>query len=234
MIESLIKEFEEMKQKRKMRMELEQEILQDKNIQINKDNNNNNQINNINTTKPNEEIELKESIQKYEPIEDNPSSQVKPPLPGASDTPFLLPKINKNYVKENIKLIVDNKIPVKKYVNNANNNNIEEKHKNFGKVPEYIKKFEQERENERQEKIRKKMEMKYPKGTRLLSDEERIKTLNSLKQAQIENSLLLERMPITNRTYKLQQKKEELMRKLNEIDKAIEMFSKKQVFVKKQ
>ena len=97
-----------------------------------------------------------------------------------------------------------------------------------------IKKFEQEREHERQEKIRKQMEMKYPKGTRLLSEEERIKTLQSLKQAQIENSLLLEKMPITNRTFKLQQKKDELIRKLNEIDKAIEMFSKKQVFVKKQ
>ena len=110
----------------------------------------------------------------------------------------------------------------------------EEKHKNFGKVPEYIKKFEHERELERQEKIRKQMELKYPKGTRLLSEEERVQTLNSLKRAQIENSLLLEKMPITNRTFKLQQKREELMRKLSEIDKAIEMFSKKQVFVKKQ
>lgn len=221
MIESLIKEFEEMKQKRKARIELEQQILAQQNIQ-------NNVIN-----QPKEEEKLKDSIQKYEPIIEEDQNQDKPPIPEQNDAPLLLPKINKNYVKENIKLIVDNKIPVKKYVNNANNN-IEEKHKNFGKVPEYIKKFEQERENERQEKIRKKMEMKYPKGTRLLSDEERIKTLNSLKQAQIENSLLLERMPITNRTYKLQQKKEELMRKLNEIDKAIEMFSKKQVFVKKQ
>ena len=76
--------------------------------------------------------------------------------------------------------------------------------------------------------------MKYPKGTRLLSEAERIETLNSLKKAQIENSLILEKMPITNRTFKLQQKRDELMRKLEEIDKAIEMFSKKQVFVKKQ
>ena len=136
-------------------------------------------------------------------------------------------------MKENIRLIIDKKIPQKQYVNN-NNNTLEEKHKNFGKVPEYIKKFEQELENQRQEKIRKKMEMKYPKGTRLLSEAERIETLNSLKKAQIENSLILEKMPITNRTFKLQQKRDELMRKLEEIDKAIEMFSKKQVFVKKQ
>ena len=224
MIESLIKEFEEMKQKRKERIELEQKILEEKKM-IQNNNNPNDSIKQVDN--------LKDSLQKYEPIPYDEQIQGKPPIPSQNDAPFLLPKINKNYVKENIRLIIDKKIPQKQYVNN-NNNTLEEKHKNFGKVPEYIKKFEQERENERQEKIRKKMEMKYPKGTRLLSDEERIKTLNSLKQAQIENSLLLERMPITNRTYKLQQKKEELMRKLNEIDKAIEMFSKKQVFVKKQ
>ena len=121
MIESLIKEFEEMKQKRKMRIELEQQFLQEKNNQnnnnININNINNNQINdnnNININKPNEEIKLKESIQKYEPKEENQSPQTKPPLPGVDDTPtFLLPKINRNYVKENIKLIVDNKIPQK-------------------------------------------------------------------------------------------------------------------------
>ena len=219
MIESLIKEFEEMKAKRNARIELEQKMLEENKVQIN---------NNIETNN-----NLKDSLQKYEPNMDNENNQQKPPIPSINDIPILLPKINKNYVKENIKLIVDNKIPQKKYVNN-NNIIYEEKHKNFGKVPEYIKKYEQERENERQEKIRRKLEMKYPKGTRLLSEEERVKTLNSLIKAQYENSLLLEKMPITNRTMKLQQKKEELVKKLNEIDKAIQMFSKKQVFVKKQ
>ena len=219
MIESLIKEFEEMKAKRNARIELEQKMLEENKVQIN---------NNIETNN-----NLKDSLQKYEPNMDNENNQQKPPIPSINDIPILLPKINKNYVKENIKLIVDNKIPQKKYVNN-NNIIYGEKHKNFGKVPEYIKKYEQEREKEKQEQMRRRMELKYPKGTRLLSEEERIKTLNSLKQAQIENSLILEKMPITNRTFKLQQKKDELIRKLNEIDKAIEMFSKKQVFVKKQ
>ena len=233
MIESLIKEFEDMKQKRKTRIELEQKILEEQKIQNNDANINNNNTN-INQTK--EKEKLKDSIQKYEPILEKENNSSKPPIPTKDDFPFLLPKINKNYVKENIKLITDNKVPQKKYVNYFNNinNTSEEKHKNFGKVPKYIKKFEQEREHERQEKIRKQMELKYPKGTRLLSEEERIQTLNSLKKAQIENSLILEKMPITNRTFKLQQKREELMRKLSEIDKAIEMFSKKQVFVKKK
>ena len=234
MIESLIKEFEDMKQKRKTRIELEQKILEEQKIQNNDANINNNNNTNINQSK--EKEKLKDSIQKYEPILEKENNSSKPPIPTKDDFPFLLPKINKNYVKENIKLITDNKVPQKKYVNYFNNinNTSEEKHKNFGKVPKYIKKFEQEREHERQEKIRKQMELKYPKGTRLLSEEERIQTLNSLKKAQIENSLILEKMPITNRTFKLQQKREELMRKLSEIDKAIEMFSKKQVFVKKK
>ena len=220
-MESLIKEFEEMKQKRKIRIELEKKLAEENNL-------NNLAINEI----KNEE-KLKDSIQKYEPVINNETNPGKPPIPSQKETPFLLPKINRNYVKENIRLIVENKIPTKKYASNVNSNT-EEKHKNFGKVPEYIKKYEQERENERQEKIRKQMEMKYPKGTRLLSDEERVKTLNALIKAQQENSLQLEKMPITNRTFKLQQRKEELIRTLNEIDKAIEMFSKKQVFVKKQ
>ena len=220
-MESLIKEFEEMKQKRKIRIELEKKLAEENNL-------NNLAINEI----KNEE-KLKDSIQKYEPVINNETNPGKPPIPSQKETPFLLPKINRNYVKENIRLIVENKIPTKKYTSNVNSNT-EEKHKNFGKVPEYIKKYEQERENERQEKIRKQMEMKYPKGTRLLSDEERVKTLNALIKAQQENSLQLEKMPITNRTFKLQQRKEELIRTLNEIDKAIEMFSKKQVFVKKQ
>jgi hypothetical protein len=39
-------------------------------------------------------------------------------------------------------------------------------------------------------------------------------------------------MPITTRTKAVQYKKEELEHKMDEIDRAIEMFSKKQVFVK--
>ena len=39
-------------------------------------------------------------------------------------------------------------------------------------------------------------------------------------------------MPITTRTNSIRIRKEELLNKLEELEKAIEMFSKKQVFVK--
>ena len=147
------------------------------------------------------------------------------------DAPLILPKIYKNYVKENIQLVTDNKIPKKIYEDNSALP--ENKHKNFGKVPEYIKRYEMERELKEQEMLKKKEELKYPKGTRLLSEEERVETLNSLIKTQQEITQLLEKMPITNRTLSIQRRKEEFIKKLTEIDKAIDMFSKKRVFVKK-
>ena len=227
-IESLLKEYEEVKQKRKQNNEKEKyELIEENKNNINIINNNYNKglKNTIN-----EKI-IDDNLINYEPHYDENSYNKKPPIPSIDDAPLILPKIYKNYVKENIQLIVDNKIPQKKFVDNSDIP--ENKHKNFGKVPEYIKKFEMEREFERQEQIRRREEMKYPKGTRLLSEDERVKTLNSLIQTQKELTLILEKMPITNRSVNTQKKKEEIIKKLTELDKAIETFSKKKVFVKK-
>ena len=59
-------------------------------------------------------------------------------------------------------------------------------------------------------------------------------TLNGLLNSKKELTNLLEKMPITTRTIAVQHKKDELIKKLDEIEKAIEMFSKKQVFIKVQ
>lgn len=216
-LESLLKEYEEVKQKKKTNLE--------KDNMLNNENNKNKEENHYNNYKLSSVDDLKD----YEPYDENLDK--KPPLPTIDDAPVILPKIYKNYVKENIQLIVDNKIPQKKYVDNSEAP--EAKHKNYGKVPEYIKRYEMEREFERQEKLRRKEELKYPKGTKLLSEEERVKTLQNLIKTQQELSLILEKMPITNRSVNIQMRKETIMKKLIELDKAIEMFSKKRVFVKK-
>ena len=216
-LESLLKEYDEVKQKKAENNK--------KKIDKNEENKNNYNVN----SKDDYIVNTNDNLINYEPTYEN--GDKKPPIPTIDDVPLILPKIYKNYVKENIQLIVDNKIPQKKYVDN--NDVVENKHKNFGKVPEYIKRFEMEREWERQEKIRRKEESKYPKGTKLLSEEERIKTLNGLIKTQKELTLILEKMPITNRSINIQKRKEEIVKKLNELDKAIDMFSKKKVFVKK-
>ena len=83
-------------------------------------------------------------------------------------------------------------------------------------------------------KKRKKLaeEQKYPKGTRLLSEDERVQTLSSLENTRKELVNMLEKFPITMKTMSIQNKKAEMEKKLTEIEEAIKTFSKKQVFIK--
>ena len=78
----------------------------------------------------------------------------------------------------------------------------------------------------------KKEQEKYPKGTRLLSEDERIFTLNKLLESKKEIEILVSKLPITLNSQAAKNKQEELYKKLDEIDKAIITFSKKKVFVK--
>ena len=142
---------------------------------------------------------------------------------------IILPKINKNYIKDNRDLVINNKIQSKIKPKGKEPLAI---HKDFGKTPEYIKKYKIENSIRKEEKKRRLEEAKYPKGTKLLSEEERLSTLNGLIQTKKDLNTMLEKMPITTRTMAVQQKKEELIHKIEEVEKGIDMFSKKQVFVK--
>ena len=163
------------------------------------------------------------------PINNRKKDVHKAPTPTIKDAPIILPKIHKNYIRQNRQLVTDNKIQPKKSINEGKK---EIKHKDYGKVPDYIKKYEIEREQQKEEEKKQKEASKYPKGTKLLSEEERVNTLNGLINSKKEMENLLEKMPITTRTLSIQNKKEELIKKIEEVEKAIDLFSKKQVFIK--
>jgi len=105
-------------------------------------------------------------------------------------------------------------------------------HKNFGKVPEYLQKYKTESEEKKEQEKRLAEEKKYPKGTRLISEEERIQTLTQLQETRKELVNMLEKFPITMKTMSIQKKKEELEKKLGDIEEAIKTFMRKQVFIK--
>ena len=145
------------------------------------------------------------------------------------DEGFILPKINQNYLKKNIELITNNKV-TKRY--KEKEKDIIFTHKNYGKTPEYLKQFKlEEIKRKEYEKILEE-ESHYPPGTKLLSENERINTLNNLIETKKGIINILEKMPITKRTQSIQEKKEELEKKLEQIEKEIEIFSKKKVFIK--
>ena len=162
----------------------------------------------------------------YESIK---KAQLKEATPSSKDLGMILPKTPRNYIKENKNLIHEQKVPNKvkpeKQIENPY-------HKSYGKTPLYIKNMRIEAEIRKEIAQQKKIESKYPKGTRLLSEEERQKTLSGLYESQKEIMDLIEKLPISMGTRASKAKKDELYRKLDEIEEAIKTFSRDQVFVK--
>ena len=229
-IETLIKEYKE-----KFGSDEEiQKILNDynNNLEVNQPENNVDQINDnnpepINQVKKNDNLKPNKSAISYN---NNRRRDIhKAPTPTINDAPIILPKIHKNYIRENRQLVSENKVPTKTKITEEKN---DVKHKDYGKVPEYIKKYELEREIMKEEIKKQEEAAKYPKGTKLLTEEERVETLNGLMNSKKELINILEKLPITTRTLAMQNKKDELIKKIEEVEKAIDMFSKKQVFIK--
>ena len=142
---------------------------------------------------------------------------------------LILPKIEKNFLRDNIDIVKENKVP-KRYKSKQENRN--DYHKNYGKTPEYLKQYKLEDERRKEYENLLKEQATYPKGTRLLPESERIQTLNDLINSKKEIENMIEKMPITNRSMAINEKKEQLLNKIDDLNKAIEMFSKKKVFVK--
>ena len=105
-------------------------------------------------------------------------------------------------------------------------------HKDYGKTPQYLKNMKLEAEKQKEIDKLKKEQEKYPKGTRLLSEDERLFTLNKLLESKKEIENLVAKLPITMSSQAVKNKQEELYKKLDEIEKAIATFSRKKVFVK--
>ena len=95
-----------------------------------------------------------------------------------------------------------------------------------------INKYKQEAEDKKMYELQIIEEAKYPKGTRLLTEDERLETLSNLMKTKEEVENLLGKMPISMRTLSMQNRKTELESKLSELDAAINQFSKKKVFIK--
>lgn len=64
-----------------------------------------------------------------------------------------------------------------------------------------------------------------------MPDEERISTLNDLKESRKEINNALEKLPVVLKTLAMEKHKKELEGKLVRIERAIETFSKKTVYV---
>ena len=79
---------------------------------------------------------------------------------------------------------------------------------------------------------KKEEEKNYPKGTRLLSEEERIFTLKKLEESKKELENLVTKLPIVVDSIGAKNRQQKLYKELDEIEQAIISFSKNKIFVK--
>jgi hypothetical protein len=103
---------------------------------------------------------------------------------------------------------------------------------NYGKTPKYIEKYKEEAKEKQEFKLEQRAAKMRPPGTRVLPENERIETLEKLEQNKKEVIAIMNQLPISMRTENLKKHKIELENKLTEIERAIETFSRKVVYVK--
>ena len=108
------------------------------------------------------------------------------------------------------------------------------KHKSFGQVPAYLNNVKKEVQNEKravEEMVRAQQPGNCPPGMRLMPEDERLEMLRTLKESMKEGNDQLDRMPLNITTKKAIDKKRALEKKLEEIQDALKMFSKKEIFI---
>ena len=164
--------------------------------------------------------------EQYESIK---KAQLKANTPTINEKGLILDKTNKNYIEENKQMVINGQIQ-KKIRNNKSMEN--PFHKEYGRTPRYLQNMKIEAEKQKEIDLLRKQEQKYPNGTRLLSEEERIFTLNKLLESKKDIENLLCKLPIAMASQAAKNKQDELYKKLDEIDNAISTFSRKKVFVK--
>ena len=105
-------------------------------------------------------------------------------------------------------------------------------HREYGHVPKYLKEMKIRAKLMKDLEKKKEEEKSYPKGTKLLSEEERIFTLQKLQENKKELENLVTKLPIASDSILAKNKRQKLFKELDEIEQAIITFSKNKVFVK--
>lgn len=105
-------------------------------------------------------------------------------------------------------------------------------HKSFGKVPNYLNRYNEEAAEKEAKKAELKAKAKMPKGCKQLGEEERIATLDDLIETRNELQAILNKMPISMGSEGLRKKKTEVEEKLRQVESGITTFSKRVVYVK--
>ncbi|XP_071952056.1 uncharacterized protein [Antedon mediterranea] len=101
-----------------------------------------------------------------------------------------------------------------------------------GEVPKYLRERQRQWEEDEMERLRSIPDPEMPPGHRMMPRDERIKTLNILKDKEKELQLQLHKVPLNAETLRARTMKTEIETKIAEVEEAIKIFSRNKVFIK--
>ncbi|ORX52123.1 hypothetical protein BCR36DRAFT_411573 [Piromyces finnis] len=138
---------------------------------------------------------------------------------------------NKNFIKEN-KISIQKKIQQK----NTPKKETKELHRKtkIGTIPQYLINRKQKWQEEQRKIMEKEQQGYIPEDMMVLPETDRLETLEYLNKNKTIILDEIRKFPITSETLRIKTRKKELTDKIEEIDKAIEMFSQKRVLVMKE
>lgn len=155
------------------------------------------------------------------------ASPSSPPLSPLEQVIELHTPTRRNYLRENAKEVIRSpkrELPV------TPTEDAKTLNPSYGRIPLYLRKFHHEVAAARIAAAAAAEAQKHP-GLRLLSEEERIRTHNAVSAERQATVLALNRVPLGASSPSLLKQKETLERKLESLDKSLELFARAKVFV---
>ena len=107
-------------------------------------------------------------------------------------------------------------------------------HKNFGKVPAYLEQAKASLEEKKRTEVTKQMapKVQVPDGHRMLSEEERVETIELLEKRKADVELQLRKMPLRIETDAQKKRHSDLNKRFADIEQAIRFLSRPNVIIK--
>jgi hypothetical protein len=159
-----------------------------------------------------------------------PRQLSRPSVPAAADVVPAPKIVERKFIAEN-RVLAEEHGKMRRAAEQDTDAVAERIKRNFGKVPTYLKGIKNDlEEKKRQEELRNQKE-DVPPGYRILPESERLEMLAALKEKHAEAEDKYKKLPLRVDTERAKKAQADLEKKIDELEKAVAMFSKPKVLL---
>merc|ERR1719352_2162669 len=159
-----------------------------------------------------------------------PKQMSKPSVPAAADVAPAPKPIERKFIAEN-RVLAEEHGKMRRAAEQDGDPVAERIKRNFGKVPTYLKGIKNELEEKKREEELRNQKEDVPPGYRMLPELERQEMLAALKEKLAEAEDKYKKLPLRVDTDRAKKAQADLEKKIDELEKAVAMFSKPKVLL---